>query len=191
MVFSLDLSQRGKEIFVNFMVMFYIAVSGLLMALVYFIMATIETAFLSVDCLIPQNVFVSTCQEWFTLALYPVLVLKEVFIYANYFLIFGLVFGLFYMGFKTKKHPVLLVVHIVISLIIGYLSIEIANIYRTLIGNEIIYNMLIPFPIYNKIMIYFPQFIFFVILASGAIGFMGVFKSINQYNQGAEDLINA
>ncbi len=78
--------------------------------------------------------------------------------------------------------------HIVTSVIIGYLAIEIANVYRTLIENTIIYNMLIPFEIYNKIMLYFPQFIFFVILVSGAIGFIGVFKGINQYNQGVEDL---
>lgn len=188
MVFEVNFSERGKEIMVNLTVMFLIAVSGLLMGITYFIMGTLETAFLSVDCLIPQNVFVTTCQEWFNLALYPVLALRTVFVYANYFLIFGLIFGLFYMGFRAKKHPALLVIHIVLSMIIGYLSIEIANIYRVLIQNEILYNMLVPFPIYNKIMLYFPQFIFFIILVSGALGFFGVFKSAGQYSEGAEEL---
>jgi len=184
----IDFTERGKEFMVNIAVMFLITISGLLMALTYFIMETIETSFKSVDCLIPQNIYFTTCQEWFDMALYPVLELRSIFVFANYFFIFGIVFGLFFMGFRTKKHPALLVVHILSSIIIGYLAIEIGNIYRLLISNEIIYNMMIPFAIYNKIMLYLPQFMFFVIFLSGIIGFMGVFKSAGQFKQGNEDL---
>ena len=78
--------------------------------------------------------------------------------------------------------------HVVASIIIGYFAIEIANIYRLLISNPFLYDMMIPFAIYNKIMLYFPQFIFLVIFTSGIIGFMGVFKGSGQFKQGNEDL---
>lgn len=187
-MFNLDLSKINKEMMVNITVMFMIFVSGIIFSISYFVMDTLQTAFLSVDCLIPSNALVTTCQEWFNLALFPILNLKSVLIFANYFAIFGMVFGLFFMGFRTKKHPALLIVHIVSSIIIGYISIEIANIYRTLLQNPSMYDILVPFAIYNKIMLYFPQFMFFVIFLSGLIGFMGVFRSIGQFNQGNEDL---
>jgi hypothetical protein len=188
MALEIDFTERGKEFMTNMAVMFLIAVSGLIMAITFFIMKTLETSFKSVDCLIPQNVFFTTCQEWFEMALYPVLELRSVLVYANYFFIFGVVFGLFYMGFRTKKHPALFVVHVISSIIIGYLAIEIGNIFRLLISNPFLYEMMIPFPIYTKIMLYLPQFIFFVIFLSGIIGFIGVFKSAGQYKQGNEDL---
>jgi len=185
---NIDFTKRGKEFMVNIAVMFLISVSGIFMAITYFIMKTVETAFKSVDCLIPQNVYFTTCQEWFEMALYPVLELRSILIFASYFFIFGLVFGLFFMGFRTKKHPALLVVHVISSIIIGYISIEIANIYRLLISNGILYEIMVPFSIYNKVMLYLPQFMFFVIFLSGIIGFMGVFKSAGQFKEGNEDL---
>ena len=185
---NLDLSERGREFMVNLSVVFLIFISGLIFAISYYFLATIHTAFLSIDCTIPQNALVSTCQEWFELGLYPILNLKYILIYASYFAIFGWVFGLFYMAFRTKKHPALLIVHIISSAIIGYISIEVANIYRTMIQNEILYNILLPFGIYNKIMLYFPQFVFFVVFLSGLIAFFGVFKSAGQFNEGNEDL---
>ena len=188
MAFNINFSEKGKEFMTNIYVIFLIFISGIIFAITYFIMNNVHTSLLSVDCLIPQNVFFTTCQEWFAIALYPVLELKSILIYANYFAIFAFVFALFFMGFRTKKHPALFIVHILSSIIIGYLSIEIANIYRTILSNEIMYSMLIPFGIYNKIMLYFPQFVFFVVFLSGVIGFIGVFKSAGQYNQGNEDL---
>lgn len=187
-MFDVDFSERGKEFIVNITVFFWIFISGIIFAITYFIVSKIQAAFLSVDCLIPQNTLVSTCQEWFNLALFPILNLKYILIYANYFAIFGLVFGLFYMGFRTKKHPVLLLVHIITSVVLGYLAIHIGNIYRTLLQNPSMYEILLPFAIYNKIMLYFPQFVFFVAFLSGLIGFYGVFKSAGQFNEGVEDL---
>lgn len=173
---------------INILVVFWIFVSGLIFAITYYIFNKIHVAFLSVDCLIPNNALVSTCQEWFNLALFPILNLKYILIFANYFAIFGLVFALFFMGFRTKKHPALLIVHIIISVVITYMSIHIGNLYRALIENPNIYEILLPFAIYNKIMLYFPQFVFFVVFLSGIIGFFGLFRSPGQFNQGAEDL---
>jgi hypothetical protein len=187
-MFNVNLDERGKEIGTNVAVIFLIFLSGLIFSVSYFIMDTVQTSFESVDCDIPGNTLVSSCQEWFNLALYPILNLKSVLIYAQYFAIFGLVFGLFYLGFRTKKHPALLIVHIVVSTIMGYIALTVGNLYRMMLSNDALYTMLIPFGVYNKIMLYFPQFIFFVIFLSGIIGFFGVFKSVGQFNEGNEDL---
>ena len=187
-MFNINFNEKGKEFMINIFVMIWIFASGIIFAITYFILSTIHTAFLTVDCLIPSNVYFTTCQEWFDMTLYPFFELRYLLVFMNYFAIFGFVFALFFMGFKTKKHPVLLVVHIVTSIIIGYLSIEIANIYRLILQNPIMYSMLTEFGIYNKIMLYFPQFMFFVIFISGLIGFFGIFKSVGQFDQGNEDL---
>jgi len=92
---------------VNIAVMFLIAVSGFLMAISYYIMSTLETAFRSVDCLIPQNIYFTTCQEWFNMALYPVLELKSLFIFASYFFIFGVVFGLSLWALEPKTSSII------------------------------------------------------------------------------------
>lgn len=176
MKFDFNLDITKKQILYNVMAMFLIFVSGLFMAISYYIMAVIEAALTKVNCLIPNNLYVSTCQEWFAISIYPALELRYILIFASYFYIFGILIGLFYIGFKTKKHPSLFVVHMILSIIFGYLSIEISNIYRTIIQSELLYNILVPFPIYNKIMLYFPQFMFFIIFISGLIGLMGIFK---------------
>ena len=188
MSFNINFGRVGKEFVVNILSMMFIFLSGLAMAITYYIMDTVQTSFLTVNCLIPDNALITTCQEWFNLALYPVLNLKYILIFASYFWIFGLVFGLFYLGFKTKKHPILFAVHIMSSIIIGYLSIEIANIYRTFLTNEFLYDALVPFAIYNKVMLYFPQFMFFIIFLSGIIGFFGLFSGRGQFKEGNEDL---
>lgn len=183
-----SIAKLKNEFVLNLIVMGLIGVSGLALGLVYFVMDTMTTQFQSVNCIIPDNSLVSNCQELFQLSLYPILNLKYVLVFGTYFAIFWLVFGLFYMGFKTRKHPGLIIVHILLSLVLGYISIEIANIYRTLLSNETIYNMLIPFGVYNKIMLYFPQFMFFVIFISGLIGFIGIFKSKEQFDEGTDNL---
>jgi len=68
-------------------------------------METLETAFRSVDCLIPQNIYFDTCQEWFNMVLYPVLELRSLFVFASIFFIFGVVFGLFFYGIQNKETP--------------------------------------------------------------------------------------
>ena len=188
MVFNINFDEKGKEFMTNITIMIWIFISGLIFAISFFVLDQIHTAFLAVDCLIPNNLYFSTCQEWFAMTLYPWLNLRHLFVFINYFAIFGIVIGLFYMGFRTKKHPVLLVVHIVTSIILGYISIEIANIYRLILANPAMYDMLTEFAIYNKIMLYFPQFMFFIIFLSGIIGFFGIFKSVNQFNEGVQDL---
>lgn len=174
-----------KQLIYNTVAVFGIFLSGIFMAISYYVLAAIEAALQSVDCLIINNFYFDTCQEWFALSIYPALNLRYILLFASYFYIFGIVIGLFYIGFKTKKHPSLFVVHMILSIIFGYLAIEISNIYRALLANPLMYEILTPFAIYNKIMIYFPQFIFFVVFCSGLIGLMGIMKG--KFNEGVEE----
>ncbi len=184
--FNFNLFATKKQIIYNAVALFCIFLSGLFMAISYYVLAAIEAAFLAVDCLIPNNLYVSTCQEWFAISIYPALELRSILLFASYFYIFGIVFGLFYLGFKTRKHPSLFVVHMISSIIFGYMAIEIANVYRSLLQNPLMFEILTPFVIYNKIMLYFPQFMFFVIFLSGIIGLMGIVKG--KFNEGVDEI---
>lgn len=184
--FNFDIAATKQQVVYNTVAVFGIFLSGIFMSISYYILAAIEAAFLKVNCLIPNNVYFDNCQEWFALSIYPALELRYILIFANYFYIFGIVIGLFYIGFKTKKHPSLFVVHMFLSIVFGYLAIEISNVYRTLLQNPLMYEILTPFPIYNKVMIYFPQFIFFIVFLSGIIGLMGIFKG--KFNEGIDEI---
>lgn len=183
--FSFNIMATKKQLLYNTLAVFAIFLSGLFMALSYYVLTAIEAALTSVNCLIPNNLYFSTCQEWFALSIYPALELRYILLFASYFYIFGIVIGLFYIGFKTRKHPSLFVVHMILSIIFGYLALEISNVYRILLQNPLMYEVLTPFVIYNKIMIYFPQFIFFVIFVSGIIGLMGIAKG--KFKEGVEE----
>lgn len=171
-----DAIETAKGTVGHLIIMFTIFMSGLAMAIAFWVMNAMKNSFEEVNCLIVDNLFFSTCQEWFQLSIYPFLSLNSILIWFSYFYIFGTVFGLFYLGYKMRRHPSLLTVHIVFSLITTYLSIEIANVYRTLLDNEFIYSILVGFPVYNKIMLYFPAFMFFVVFISGLIGLLGIYK---------------
>lgn len=160
----------------NILAMFIIFLSGLLMAIAYWIFGAVEAAFREVNCLIADNLFFETCQEWFLVSIYPFFNLSTILIWFSYFYIFGVVFGLFYMGYRMRRHPSLLIVHIMFSILTTYLAIEIANIYRVLLGNPFLYSVLQPFTIYNQIMLYFPAFMFFIVFISGLIGLLGIWK---------------
>lgn len=183
---NFNIKATKREIINGVAATFLIFLSGLFMAISFWVLAAVERAFQAASCLIPDNVYVSTCQELFELSIYPALALRHLLIWISYFYIFGIVFGLFYLGFKTKKHPSLFAVHVILSIVFGYLAIEIANVYRTLIQNELMYEILVPFAIYNKIMLYFPQFMFFIIFISGLIGLMGLIKG--KFNEGIDEI---
>lgn len=173
---KINISGVARSSFMGIMVMLLIFISGLLMSVSYWVLGKLQTAFESVNCLIVGNLYFESCQEWFMMSIYPALQLKSLLIWFSYFYIFGLIFGLFYIGWKVRKHPALIPVHIVLSIIVGYLSIEIANVYRTLLENEFLYAVFQPFVIYNKIMLYLPTFMFTVIFLSGLLGFFGFWK---------------
>jgi len=45
---------------------------------------------------------------------------------------------------------------------VTYIAIEVSNIYRTLIENDLFRSMMTEFTVYNKIMLSFPWFIFII-----------------------------
>jgi len=147
-----------------------IAISGMIFAGIYFFMDTIQTGLLSANCQISGNVFFTDCQGMWTLIVYPLLNLKIVLIYLSFFSIFILTIGMLLMGYQSGTKPSLLGVLVLIEILIVYGSIHVANIYRTLLENELIRTAMIPFDVYNTIMLYFPWFVFIISLFALVLG---------------------
>jgi hypothetical protein len=147
-----------------------IVISGLFFAGMYFFMDTIQDALLTTNCVIEGNVFFSDCQGMWTLVVYPFLNLKYILVYLSFFSIFILTIGMLLMGYQSGTKPSLLGVFVLVELMIVYGSIHIANIYRTLLENELIRNAMIPFDVYNTIMLYFPWFTFIISLFALILG---------------------
>jgi len=148
----------------------FIAVSGVMFALTYFVLDTTQTALEGVNCELEGNVFASDCQGLFTMVVYPFLNAKSILIYLSYFSIFILVLGMLLAGYNAGTKPWMIGIMLLVEIALTYGSFYIANIYRLLLDNEIIRNALINFPVYNKIMINFPWFVFVISLFSIAIG---------------------
>ena len=164
-----EMISRGS-IFLLIVSFFFIAVSGLFFAGTYFIMDNVNTAFLTADCTIDDNTIVSSCQELWAISLYPFLALKEILILASFVSIFALVVGLLVFGYQSGTRPTLLGFLVIVEILMTYGAIHIANIYRTLIENDVVRGMLSNFTVYNKIMLNFPWFVFIVSLFSLALG---------------------
>jgi hypothetical protein len=78
--------------------------------------------------------------------------------------------GMLLMGYQSGAKPYYLGIYALVEVLIVYGSIHVANIYRTLLENEIIRNAMIPFNVYNTIMLYFPWFVFIISLFSLILG---------------------
>lgn len=180
----LDLINDYKDkgiVVVIFMSVIMIAISGIFFAFLYFVLSSVQTAMESTDCVIDNNSLVSSCQDLFSIALYPFLNMKELLIWGSFFFIFALVLGMLVLGYKAGSSPVLMGYLLVIVIAMTYLSIEISNIYRTLLENEIFRNWMIDFTVYNQIMLGFPWFVFIVTLLSVILGIVNYQKSaVNQ-----------
>jgi len=147
-----------------------IAVSGLFFGFAYFLMDTTQTAFEANDCVITGNDIVSSCQDLWDLSLYPFLEMKDILIWVSFFFIFVLTLAMLLLGYMSGFRPILLGVLVIAELLITYGSLYIANIYRIMISNAIIRDIMLPFNVYNKIMMNFPWFVFIVSLFSIALG---------------------
>lgn len=154
-----------------------IAISGLFFSGLYFFMNTMQTSLLATNCNISNNVFFSDCQGMWTMAVYPFLNLKSILVYLSFFSIFILIVGMLLLGYKSGTSPGLLGVLVLIEVMITYMSIHVANIYRTLLENEMIRNAMIPFGFYNTIMLYFPWFAFIISLFALILGIVNWQKS--------------
>lgn len=165
----------------------FIAVSGMIFAGIYFFMDTTQTALQGMDCDLTGNAFGDTCQDIFTMVVYPFLAAKSIFVYLSYFTIFILVLGMLLVGYNSGTKPWLIGIMVVVEVAITYGSFYIANIYRLLLDNTIIRSALIPFPVYNKIMLNFPWFVFVVSLFSIALGIVNWQRSRTNTSTGELD----
>jgi len=150
-------------IVVGFGMMFF---SGIFFGIVYKIMDVTQVGFESMNCVIENNVYVGSCQELWNLSIYPFLAMKEVLVWVSFFFIFALVLGMLITGYKSGKSPVLMGMLVTFVGGITYLGIIISNMYRTMLENEVFRSMMVNFTVYNKIMINFPWFTFFIGLFS-------------------------
>jgi len=163
-----------------------IAVSGLFFGFIYFIMDETQTAFEANDCVIEDNGIFSSCQDIWDLALYPFLNMKSILIWFSFFFIFTLTLSLLLLGYMSGFNPMMIGVLAFVELLITYASLYLANIYRTLIANVVIRDAMLPFNVYNKIMLNFPWFVFVVSLFSIALGIVNWQRT--RVNSSASDL---
>jgi len=147
-----------------------IAISGLVFAGMYFFMDTIQNSLLETNCVIEGNVFFEDCQGMWSLVVYPFLALKTVLVYLSFFSIFILTIGMLLTGYKSGSNPAFMGIFVLVELLITYGSIHVANIYRVLLENEMIRDAMIPFSVYNIIMLYLPWFVFIISLFSLVLG---------------------
>jgi len=171
-----DLENKGIYLSL-FIAIGVIAMSGIFFGVTYFIMDSVHTSLLTTDCVINDNTLVSSCQDLFDLALFPFLALRSVLIWGSFFFMFGLIFSMLILGYRSGSSPVML--GVMVSFVGGltYLAILMSNMYRTLVEVVAFRNMMIPFTVYNKIMLNFPWFVFFVGLFSVVLGIVNFQKT--------------
>jgi len=160
-----DISKYGSLTIILLSIL-SIFLSGIFFGATYYIMDITEDAFRDSDCVIENNVFVDSCQDLWELSIYPFFALKELLVWFSFFFIFALVLGMMILGYRAGKSPVLLGLLVVFVIVLTYISIEVSNIYRTMLETDIFRTMMLEFTIYNRVMLYFPWFIFFVSLMS-------------------------
>lgn len=148
------------------MSMLMIFMSGIFFGITYFVFEATETAFLENDCVINNNVYVESCQDLWELTILPFLALKYILIYASYFFIFGNVFAMLVIGYRSGQSPAMAGFLVMVISFFTYASILISNIYRKMLEVAIFNDMMTPFTVYNKIILYYPWFIFILSLSS-------------------------
>lgn len=160
-----DISNKNSIVVIAIS-MFIIFMSGILFGITYFALEAIEVGFLESDCVINNNVYVDNCQELWALSVYPFLTLRYILIYASYFLIFGNVFAMLVIGYRSGKSPAMAGFLILVISFFTYASIMLSNIYRSMLEVDAFRDIMLPFTVYNQIMLYYPWFIFIVSLSS-------------------------
>lgn len=174
MAFEIDTNESVKFIV---LAIFLIFASGIFFGLTYFLMEKVETSFQNLDCEIQGNVFVDDCQELFAIAFYPLLALRSILVWGSYMFIFGLIIAMLMLGYNSGKTPALLGVLLIVTVVLTYIGIELSNIYRTMLENQVFFNMMIPFKVYNKMILNFPFVTAIVGIASMLLGVVNYQKA--------------
>lgn len=185
--------QSTAGIFSNLtlMVIFLIvvSVSGLFAGLVYYGMNTLKVTLLTVDFPLPiednstaSELNMTHFQDILELVVYPILDLKDSLPYLTYFMVFGFIIALGMTAYLTTKNPLFFVLHLLFTFLMTYFCIILSNNYAGLLTNPFINTLMVDFTIYNKLMLYLPQVVFFTSLLFGIISFVNVIKPQNNYS---------
>lgn len=154
-----------------------IIVSGLGMGFIYYVMDVTATNFQAVSCTIVDNVFVDNCQELFDIAIYPFLALRHVIVILHLIFVLMLTAGMLLLGYKSGKAPWTMGLNILLSLGLTYLALPVSNMYQSLLSNSIIYAMMLEFTVYNKVLLNFPWYVFFVSIISAILSIVNYQRS--------------
>lgn len=165
MLDSGDINGRDSMVVIA-LSMLMIFMSGIFLGITYFALGAVELGFEGNDCVINNNVYVDNCQELWELTVLPFLGLKYILIYASYFFIFGQVFAMLVVGYRSGKSPAMAGLLVMVISFYTYAAILISNIYRQMLDVAIFNTMMTPFTVYNKILLYYPWFIFILALSS-------------------------
>ena len=160
-----EISNNGSVMLIA-VSMFLIFLSGIFFGITYFTFEALETAFQNNDCVINNNVYVDSCQELWQWIVIPFLALRSILIYGSYFFIFGQVFAMLVIGYRSGRSPAMAGLLIMVISFFTYASILLSNIYRRMLDVAVFNSIMTPFTVYNKIMLYYPWFIFILSLSS-------------------------
>ena len=173
----LDNLQNKNSIVILVISIAAIFLSGLFFGVTYLLMDSVQEGFEANDCVISNNAYVDSCQDLWSIALYPILGMKNILVWFSYFFIFALVLGLLVLCYRSGTSPALMGVVLVSTIVVTYIGIEMSNIYRMMLNNPTFFEMMVNFTIYNKIMLNFPWFVAFVGLASMGLGMVNLQRS--------------
>lgn len=182
MVFSsLDDMRKTGGLTLIILSLLSIFVSGLFFGIFYFAMDVTETSLRANNFPIHNNVFFSDSDGMWELSVYPFLALRELFIWGSFFFIFALTLGLLVVGYQSGKSPVFLGMFIVFVIVVTYFGVEFSNVYRSMLEVELFREMMLPFAVYNRVMLNFPWFSFLVGLLSTMLGIVNYQRTgVNQ-----------
>lgn len=186
-------NKKSQAMFGNMIILIIflviVSVAGLLAGMIYYDMNIIDSTLRTVNFNIPienpaqANETLTDFQDVLGMVVYPILGLKSSLPYLTYFLVFALIIGLGVTAYLTAKNPVFFVLHLLFTIVITYFSIILSNMYIKLMSNVFINQMMLNFTIYNKLMFYLPQILFFTSLLFGVIAFINLMKPSSNANQ--------
>lgn len=153
-----------------------IFLSGLFFGFSYYVVSQVQDKMETVQCTMPSGLDYATCQDWFEDTIYNVFNLKGILITFSYIFTFVLVLGMLIVGYNVGGKPIYMGIYYVVVIVLTYGAILISNLYRTFLESPIVYEIMQPFTIYNKIMLNFPWFV-------GFIGLLSVGMSIVNYQR--------
>jgi len=174
MLDNLDITKKKTVMFFALAIL-AIFLSGIFLGITYYSVNAVQTGLESADCELTGTPY-TTCQDWFDDTIYKLFALKPMIIVFGYLFIFSLVAGMVLLGYKSGENPITIGIIFVLTTIFTYVAIELSNIYRNLLTNEYFYEMMLPFTIYNKIMLNFPWFV-------GVVGIITLTLSLVNYQR--------